>query len=572
MLKNILLLFLLFSGFSYAQKKNAPVFIVGRVGTAADSLNARQYFYEGLREKSRQNLEEAEKNFKLVLELFPSNDAALYELASYHHSQNREKEAEEYARDAVTVNPGNKWYWLLLGDVYKKTRDLTQLVLVFDELIRLNPLEQDYYYDKANALFLQNKNEEAEKVYSEMEKRFGTSENLVTARQRVYQKQGNSVKASDDLESLIKKNPSEMRNYLNLSEVYMKGGNLKKTVEILNKAKSINNTDPYIRLALADAYKSQGKNSEAFQELKVAFADPGLNIDAKVQIMLSLLPEFKDPATRTETVSLGTILTQTHATDPKSFSVNGDVLYQDNQLEKAKASYKTALKLNDQVYQIWEQLLNIEINQRDYAGAIADGEEALSLFPNQATLYFYTGIAYAQSQKHEKAISYLKNASELAIDDNQLLSQIHSGLGDSYHSLKNFKQSNQAYDKALQFNPNNAYVLNNYAYYLSLRSEDLEKAATMSKRSNELSPGNASFEDTYAWVLFKQKKYKEALSWIEKALSHNKESGTQLEHYGDILFNLGETEKALEQWKLAKSKGERSTILDKKIYEKKYFE
>ena len=145
-------------------------------------------------------------------------------------------------------------------------------------------------------------------------------------------------------------------------------------------------------------------------------------------------------------------------------------------------------------------------------------------------------------------------------------------MGDSYNSLKKFKESNLSYEKALQLNPNNAYVLNNYAYYLSLRNEELEKAASMSKLSNELEANNASFQDTYAWVLFKQKNYKEARTWIEKAIKLNKESATQLEHYGDILYHLGEQDGAVEQWKLAQSKGEKSEILKKKIYEKKYIE
>lgn len=568
----LVFLLVLISGAVLAQKKNAPVFVVGRNIGAEDSLRVKQYFYEGLKEKTKQNFAQSGKYFEQILEIDPSNHAALYELASFHHSQNQAKEAEKYARDAVTVSPENKWYWLLLADIYKKTRNIDQLVLVFDELIRIEPMDEDYYYDKANAFFIQSKNDEAEKVYNQIEKTFGTSEQLVTARQRVYQKQGKSDKAATELESLVSKDPSDIRNYLALSEVYLKAGNIDKTIEILNKAKAINPNDSYVRLALADAYKKQGKNREAFAELKKAFADPVLNIDAKVQIMLSFLSEFNNPAVRVETVSLGAIATQTHPSEPKAFSVYGDVLYQDRQLDDAERAYKKALELNNQVYQIWEQVLNIQVSQRDFAGAISDGEEALSLFPNQAALYFYTAIAYAQTQKHEKAISYLKNAASLELEDKGFLSQIHSGLGDSYNQLRRFKESDQSYEKALQLNPNNAYVLNNYAYYLSLRNENLDKAASMSKRSNEIEADNASFEDTYAWVLFKQKKYKDARLWIEKAITHNKDNATQLEHYGDILFNLGETDLALEQWKLAKEKGERSVILDKKIYEKKYFE
>src|SRR6202012_1177405 len=135
------------------------------------------------------------------------------------------------------------------------------------------------------------------------------------------------------------------------------------------------------------------------------------------------------------------------------------------------------------------------------------------------------------------------------------------------------QKSDEAYNKALSFNPDNPYTLNNYAYYLSVRGISLDKAAQMSKHSNELQPNTASFEDTYAWILFKQKKYTDAKSWIEKAILHDKtSSAVQMEHYGDIMFYLGDTNAAVENWKKARSIGEQSPLLDRKINERKYIE
>jgi tetratricopeptide (TPR) repeat protein len=238
----------------------------------------------------------------------------------------------------------------------------------------------------------------------------------------------------------------------------------------------------------------------------------------------------------------------------------------------AQESYKRALKINDQVYQIWEQLLRIQVSRGEFEQAITDGEHALSIFPNQAVLYLYTGIGYAQTQKHEKAIAYLKSALDLETEDKDIIVQIHSTMGDSYNALKQFKLSDQSYTKALELDPRNSYVLNNYAYYLSLREENLVEAEKMSRRSNELDPDNSSSEDTYAWILFKLKKYEEARIWIERALQHNSKSAVQLDHYGDILYLLGEKGKAVEQWRVAKEMGLRSETLDKKIDEKKYID
>ena len=186
---------------------------------------------------------------------------------------------------------------------------------------------------------------------------------------------------------------------------------------------------------------------------------------------------------------------------------------------------------------------------------------------------YLVGIAYSQQKKYDKAIGYIKTASSLASDDKDLLSLSYSSLGDCYHELKDNKNSDDAYDKSLSYNPDNAFSLNNYAYYLSLRGEQLDKAAQMSAHSNELQPNTASFEDTYAWILFRQKKYADAKIWIEKAILHDKtNSAVQTEHYGDIMFYLGDTDAAVASWKKAKAHGEQSPILDRKINERKYVE
>src|SRR5690606_12610887 len=122
-------------------------------------------------------------------------------------------------------------------------------------------------------------------------------------------------------------------------------------------------------------------------------------------------------------------------------------------------------------------------------------------------------------------------------ENENLMVQIYSSLGDTYHALDLHAESNVAYDEALAIDSNNTYVLNNFAYYLALRKEELSKAASMSKKSNELNPGNASFQDTYAWVLFQQGKYNEALTWIDKAWdATEKPTATLAEHKGDILY------------------------------------
>ena len=562
---------------SFAQKKRdvkpEAVIVVGKVLSPADSMTVKQLFFDGLDEKRVQNFQQAIDYFKQVVALDPANDAAMYELAAIYHTKNQEQEAETQIRNAVTVKPENKWYWLLLADIYKRTNNAAQLVAVFDELIQLEPDNEDHYFDKANALVIQNKVNEANAVYNQIEKTYGSSDELSSARQRVFIRQGKPEKAAAELEKQIQANPQDIQSLLNLAEVYTRSGDGNKSIGLLKKAAASDPDNVLVRLSLADAYRSLKQYDHAFTELKLAFGNAGFSIDEKVRIILSFFPQFADPKAMDYAHGLAEILTNIHPDDPKSFAVFGDVLYQEQKYDEATLAYRQALKLNDRVYQIWEQLLRIEISGGKFKEVIADGEEALGIFPNQAALYMLTSMAYAQTQKHEKAISYLKTAASLETEDKEMITQIYSGLGDSYNALKRYGESNQAYDKALEVSPDNSYTLNNYAYYLSLRGENLAKAEQMSKRSIQLDPDNASSEDTYAWILFRLKNYREAKSWIEKAIAHsNNGSAVQLEHYGDILFHLGEKEKALLQWQKAKTLGSTSEKLEQKINAKKYIE
>ena len=167
---------------------------------------------------------------------------------------------------------------------------------------------------------------------------------------------------------------------------------------------------------------------------------------------------FADMKARANTNELASIMVRVHPEEAKAHALFGDVLFQERKYPLAQESYKRALKINDQVYQIWEQLLRIQVSRGEFEQSITDGEHALSIFPNQAALYLYTGIGYAQTQKHEKAIAYLKSALDLETEDKDILVQIHSTMGDSYNSLKQFKQSDQSYTKALELDSRNSYV------------------------------------------------------------------------------------------------------------------
>jgi tetratricopeptide (TPR) repeat protein len=215
----------------------------------------------------------------------------------------------------------------------------------------------------------------------------------------------------------------------------------------------------------------------------------------------------------------------------------------------------------------------LDEQMNDNESLLKDSHDAMELFPLEPAPYLFSGVANLRMKNYGKAIDDLLQGKDYVIDNKPLLAQFYSSLGDAYYKSNNYESSDEYYEKTLKIDPDNVYVLNNWAYYLSLRNENLEKAEKMSRRANEIEPQSSSYQDTYGWIMYRMGKMDEAKLWLEKALENNgTKSPVILEHYGDILFNTGEKDRALEYWKKARETGKGSDFLDKKISDKKLYE
>jgi len=569
--------FLLMPFFALAQSKttgNGVLTAPARQMTQMDSLMVKQLFYSAMEAKVTDNFGQAAEMFNRVLQMEPTNDAALYQLAGLKISKEDYASAQGLLENAVAVNPDNKWYWMSLTDCYEKSNNAPRLENAFKQLIRLDGEDVDYKMDYAKLLYFEQKYEDALAVYDQVIKmNGGLDDNVLAARQKIYLKQGKVDQAAVEIQQMIDANPSEIRYYLLLAELYNSNNFEDKALKALQTAEKVDPKNPQLHLALADVYREQKKYEDCYNQIELAFQSPELDIDQEIKIISGYIPKFPDPNAKASALELSHVITIAHPNDYKSWAMYGDMLAQNEKYPDAETAYRKSISIDAQHYEVYDQLVRLEVSNNEYETAIKNGETALSYFPNQAWMNYLVGIAYSQQKNYEKAIGYIKTASTLAMDDKDLLSLSYSSLGDCYHELKDDKNSDEAYDKSLTFNPDNAFSLNNYAYYLSLRGEQLDKAAAMSAHSNELQPNTASFEDTYAWILFRQKKYADAKIWIEKAILHDKtNSAVQTEHYGDIMFYLGDTDAAVASWKKARAHGEQSPVLDRKINERKYVE
>jgi len=494
-------------------------------------------------------------------------------------SRNMDK-AIEMASKAIDINPNNEYYYQYLAEAKGEKGDFAGAAKTYEKLIKLKPKEYDYYYDWAYMLSKAEQYENAIDVYNALEKKIGIQEELIFQKQPLFIKLGKIEDCVQDIEKLAKAYPDEIRYIGLIGEVYQANKMYDKAIQIYHKilATDANNADAL--LSLAETYRKKGDDKKHDEIIQQIFKNEKIDIDTKI---LSFIPYIerltKDSSLKTEVLHMADLIVAMYPNDVKAVTARADVLYNIGKKKDSQAEYDKAIELSDVPNTVWIQLYILDTELEDYDHLLSITEKGMTKIPNDPFGYFYHAIAQQQKNNHQATSDVLMKAFarqkmetfEETAYTSQLTLQMLIALGDASFQLKNFERTDSCYEAALEIDPNNATVLNNYAYYLSERDNKLEKAERMSKKSNLLVDNNSAFLDTYAWIMFKMKNFKEALVWIEQAmdLPDAKDRAELLTHYGDILFKVGEIDKAVEQWKMALQKGGDKSSLENRIKNRK---
>jgi len=544
----------------------------GKDGKPQDNSSV---YYDATKAYITGNYEEAEKLYKKCIELNNNDAAAMFELAKLSLMKNNRHEALIYARQATKIDPENKFYLLLYGSLLQSFEQYDAAVDVFKKVLELNPNNPDYYNRLAIAYIYAGKNNKAIETFDKLEDKIGITEEISMKKKDIYLQEKKPEKAIEEIEKLIAHYPKEIRYYGVLAEMYLNNGMDDKALETYRKIEELDPDDPYIHVSLADYYKKNREFDKAFEELKTGFSNKNLDIDTKVQILLSYYTanEYYED-NKDEAFQLAEILIKVHPDDPKAWSIYGDLLYQDDRFEDARTAFRKVISMDSSKYVVWEQLLFIESRLEDNDALLNESLRTIDLFPEMPLPYLFAGGVYYMKKEWEKCVDVLSTGVNYVVNNPQLKEQFLTYLGDAYNQVGDNQKSDKCYDEVLEINPDNDFVLNNYAYYLSLRNERLEKAAEMAKRSTELKPNSSANLDTYGWVLYMQGNYSDAEYLIKQALENGGDKDADvLEHYGDVLWKLDRKDEALEYWKKAKNAGGGgSKNLDRKIEEKKLVE
>jgi len=540
--------------------------------THADAINQLKfatYYVDGCSARMKGNFDEAKKLFVECNRLDPTNNAVKYELAMVYKLLGVNDQALFYAKACAAAEPKNEWYQLILIECYHTLKQYNLSVKVRENLVKNFPGKSEFKEDLAFEYHLLGQYDKAYRIYDELERIFGINEQLTLNKIKLLKSQKKFEDAEMELQRLSESNKLETRFYSYLADFYIEQNDLVKAKEMYDKIISIEPNNPLVNLALHDYYSAQGKITEAFECLKKAFYNPDLDVLTKANIVGSFYEKRNETDYKEKGLTLAQIMVQVHPEAPEANGIYADYLMLDRKSKEASTYlYKAALKEKSN-FRVWEQLLLSYHRLSQFDSVEHHSSIGMELFPSVPMMYFYNGYSNIQLKNYKKAIHSLKDGLEFVVDNKLLMIDFYRNLGDAYFNIKEYEKSDKAFEDILKINSDETEALNQYAYYLSLRKENLEKAEKLSKKANDLQPDNRAYMDTYGWILFQQKKYKEAETWLSGAARLGPKNPNILEHYGDVLFKLNKINEALKQWEDAKTMGGNIERLSKKIKEKK---
>ncbi|MDX2305064.1 MAG: tetratricopeptide repeat protein [Microscillaceae bacterium] len=560
----------------FAQKnkksKNNTEEIQNNASGANSSSEAEYYLIEGMKYFVLEKYEDALENFLKASAFSSENPSIDYKIAETYVKMDNLAKAEVYASKALEKEKENKYIYLLLAYIYEQQQKYREAATVFEQLINANDGEKEYYFDLAEMYLLQKDYTKALENYDKLETAFGLNENVIRKKQEIYLSLNQIDKAVEEGEKLIHASPQNVKYLISLAELLMNHGQASRALSLLESNTETDQADPQLALLLSRIYRSQGDTPKALNTLKPAFANPDLDPQLKIDLIVDFLQEGESNSVNGDLLDLLALITQVHPREAKAHIVYADLLLIRDEKDKALTHYLIATQLDGNAQsKVWQQILALEAQKYAIDSLVKHSEKALELYPNQALFWLYNGSGHLGKKNYEAALTAAEEGKRLAYNNPQLQDDFSVILGDAFNGLKQYAESDAAYETVLKNSPNHPQALNNYSYFLAMRQEKLSRAKELAERLNENYPDNPSFMDTYGWVLYKAKDYKKAEKYLEKAAQLSKRGGI-VEHYGDLLFKLGDPENALRQWIRAKELGGTSPQIDKKITEKKLIE
>ena len=539
----------------------------------SDKRQFDYFYFEGLRLKDNQQYDQALETFGMCLSIDSLDAGVQSEMGQLYAAIGFNDVAIKYLEKAVKYDPTNWWYNVQLISMYSDLKNWKRDIEIANNLQKIYPNKEEVY-NMLESFYKETKEyDKAIGALDKLESLTGISQQILIEKFRLYLVVNNFKKGIAEIDKLIAKYPSESRYKVLRGDIYMQQKMPQKAFETYQEVLKDDPQNAFVYVSLSEYYKSVKEPEKAMTAIVTALKNEQLDVETKVSILGQYVQKLTQDSTKFgETESLFKLLVDRYPMEEQVHGYYAGFLQYQKRYPEAISELETMININSKNDQTWLRLIQIYVDEKNFKEIMLTTDRAINVIPKIPTWYFYRGLAQFQLEDYKEAIiSFKKGLPFITSEQASLKSDFYSQIADIYFKLEQKDSAFVNYEKALEANPQNIMVMNNYAYYLSLSKAELIKAERMSAKTVELEPKNSTYLDTYAWILYQEGNYTLAKFYIERAvenLTKDVDPGVVLEHYGDILWMTNNDSKALITWQKAYDSGNKSTDLKKKIENK----
>lgn len=568
------------------------------------AAKARYYYLEGARYQAKGQADAAYEMFRHAWLIDPSYAEAALEYGTNRMMLENDSISPDdllaslhTARRFVDKYPGDFFENRLYAYMASQLDTNSEAIRVYNRITRNFPEKSAIQLYLADAYIRADSIDKAMQALENYEKIEGKSLSLSTRKVNYLLAAGDTLRAVGVADRLISDNPLSEDGYLLRGMIYQAVGKRDSALSDFLAADSVNPDGGTSKIILANFFR--GNDSVLYDKYTYeSLINENFSFDNKVEILAEYLRNLldnKNDYSRGD--ELFEVLSNQYPYEPAILELAARYSYEKKNFSEAAENISSAIDLDPTNERYYASLMSYQINMDQYKEAMETYRRASNFVVPGHDLKLIYATAATSAEDFTEAETTLaslireyvpqaplyhvlkKNADVRALDYASLaqLSVLYGLLGDLYTSAYNNEKACGAYENAVSLFPDNYMTMNNYAYQLAQLGDSthLDRAAEMSARTIENVPDNPTFLDTYAYILFKQKKYSEALEMQKKAIELKEAAGdapeaVYYEHLGDIYFMAGEMDNALLNWRKAYELEPASVIVRKKIEKKTY--
>ena len=521
--------------------------------------------------------------------------------------------AFDLLKQCLAIHPQAAEAYFLQGQLYAKQRNDSLALQNFEKAASLQPKNTDYQervaqyyigtgaYEKAITAYeqiyeshhersdvlnilaqLYNQQKDYDKMLSiidRIELAEGKSAELTLSRMNIYEMQGNKTRAYETLKALTKSFPNDVEYRVMLGNWLMQNDKQKKAYQLFAQAYKEEPNNATVLASLYDYYNTVGDKDKAVDLRDRILMSKQTPLQTKLTMFQQVIRDNEaHQRDSTEVLNLFQKVMKANPKDADIASLAATYMYLKHMpTDTVQAALQHVIDIAPEQSTARLQLLQTYVPKKNWQKIIEICEQGAQFTPNEMAYYYYLAWAHVQQDHQKQAIEALrKGVSTInANSDAGLVSEFYAMMGDLLHQQGEKTEAFAAYDSCLQWKDDNISCLNNYAYFLSEDGKQLSKAEEMSYRTIKAEPSNATYLDTYAWILFLQERYTEAKLYIDQALQNDTDSlqsSVIIDHAGDIYAMNGQMQQALEYWTEALKLADKNdkAFIERKIKQKKY--